>query len=94
MTVTTDYMFWMLAACVQVHSEGGIRVGAGINGAIVIVILTDRDPLGSSELLFHVSGELLFQVMSDQWSDSPKRGRRRARVPGPHPRSCVWQTRQ
>jgi hypothetical protein len=86
MTVTTDYMFWMLAACVQVHSEGGIRVGAGVNGAIVIVILTDRNPLGSSELLF--------QVMSDQWSDSPKRGRRRARVPGPHPRSCVWQTRQ
>jgi hypothetical protein len=86
MTVTTDYMFWMLAACVQVHSEGGIRVGAGVNGAIVIVILTDRNPLGSSELLF--------QVMSDQWSDSPKRGRWRARVPSPHPRSCVWQTRQ
>jgi hypothetical protein len=41
----------------QVHGEGGIGVGAGVDGAIVIVILGDHDPLGS--------GELLFQVMSD-----------------------------
>jgi hypothetical protein len=42
---------------VQVHGKGGIGVGAGVDGAIVIVVLGHRDPLGS--------GELLFQVMDD-----------------------------
>jgi hypothetical protein len=37
---------------VQVHGQGNVRVGAGIDGAIVIVVLGDRDPLGSGELLF------------------------------------------
>jgi hypothetical protein len=32
--------------------EGGIDVGAGIDGVIVVVILVDHDPLGSGELLF------------------------------------------
>jgi hypothetical protein len=37
---------------VQVWGEGGVRVGAGVDGVIFIVVLGDRDPLGSSELLF------------------------------------------
>jgi hypothetical protein len=42
---------------VQVHSEGGIGVGAGIDGAIIVIFLGDRDPLGSGELLFQVMGD-------------------------------------
>jgi hypothetical protein len=42
----------------QVHGEGGIGVGAGVDGAIVIVVLGNHDPLGSGELL-------LLQVMSN-----------------------------
>jgi hypothetical protein len=40
-----------------VHGEGGVGVGAGVDGAIVVIILGKRNPLGS--------GELLLQVMSD-----------------------------
>jgi hypothetical protein len=36
----------------QVRGEGSIDVGAGIHGAIIVVILVDCDPLGSGELLF------------------------------------------
>jgi hypothetical protein len=35
-----------------VRSEGSIGVGVGIDGAIVIIILGDRYPLGNGELLF------------------------------------------
>jgi hypothetical protein len=42
---------------VQVRGEGGIRVGANIVGAIFIVVLGDRDPLGNDELLFQVTGD-------------------------------------
>jgi hypothetical protein len=42
---------------VQVHDEGNVGVGAGVKGAIVIIILGDHNSLGI--------GELLFQVMSD-----------------------------
>jgi hypothetical protein len=47
---------------VQVRGESGVRVGAGVDGAIIIVVLGDRDPLGISELLFQVTGDglLLF----------------------------------
>jgi hypothetical protein len=47
---------------VQVRGEGGVGVGAGVDGAMVIVILGDHDPLGSGELLFQVMGDglLLF----------------------------------
>jgi hypothetical protein len=41
---------------VQVRSEGGVGVGAGVDGAIVVVVLGDRDPLGSGLLL--VDGEV------------------------------------
>jgi hypothetical protein len=34
-----------------VRGEGGVGVGAGVDGAIVVV-LGDCDPLGSGELLF------------------------------------------
>jgi hypothetical protein len=37
--------------------EGGVGVGASVDGAIIIVILGDHDPLGS--------GDLLFQLMND-----------------------------
>jgi hypothetical protein len=32
--------------CVQVHGEGGVRVGSNVDGAIVVVVLGDHDPLG------------------------------------------------
>jgi hypothetical protein len=41
----------------QVRGDGGIRVGAGIDGSIIIIILGDHDPLGSGKLLFQVAGE-------------------------------------
>jgi hypothetical protein len=37
---------------VQVCGEGSVGVGADVDGAIVIIILGDHDPLGSGELLF------------------------------------------
>jgi hypothetical protein len=57
----------------QVRGEGGVRVGSGIDGAIIIVVLGDHNPLGRSELLFQVTGDglLLF----------PKRGWWRAVTP-------------
>jgi hypothetical protein len=36
---------------VQVHGEGGVWVGAGVDGEIIVVILGDRDRLDSGELL-------------------------------------------
>jgi hypothetical protein len=41
---------------VQVCGEGGVGVGAGVDRAIVVVVLGNRDPLGSGELLFQVTG--------------------------------------
>jgi hypothetical protein len=50
---------------VQVHSEGGIGVGVGVDGAIVIIVLGDCDPLGSGELLFQVMGDGLLLLPSE-----------------------------
>jgi hypothetical protein len=50
---------------VQVHGEGGVRVGVGVDGAIVIVVLGDRDPLGSNKLLFQVIGDGLLLLPSE-----------------------------
>jgi hypothetical protein len=36
----------------QVHGEGGVGIGADVDGAIIVVILGDRDPLGNNELPF------------------------------------------
>jgi hypothetical protein len=46
----------------QVRGEGSVGVGADIDRAIVIVVLGNRDPLGSGEVLFQVTsdGLLLF----------------------------------
>jgi hypothetical protein len=41
---------------VQVRDQGSIEVGADVDGAIIIIVLDDNDPVGK--------GELLFQVMS------------------------------
>jgi hypothetical protein len=49
----------------QVRGEGGIRVGAGVDGAIVIIVLEDCDPLGSGELLFQVTGDGLLLLPSE-----------------------------
>jgi hypothetical protein len=44
-----------------VCGEGGVGVGAGVDGAIIIIILGKRDPLSSDELLFQVASDgLLF----------------------------------
>jgi hypothetical protein len=47
---------------VQVRGEGSVGVGADIDGAIIVVVLGNRDLLGSGELLFQVTddGLLLF----------------------------------
>jgi hypothetical protein len=50
---------------IQVCGEGGIGVGADIDGAIVVVVLGDRDPLGSRELLFQVTGDDLLLLPSE-----------------------------
>jgi hypothetical protein len=49
---------------VQVHGEGNVGVGAGVDGAIIVVTLWDRDFLGSSELLFQVMGDGLLLLPS------------------------------
>jgi hypothetical protein len=36
----------------QVSSEGGVGVGAGVDGPIVVVVMGNRDPLGNGELPF------------------------------------------
>jgi hypothetical protein len=48
----------------QVRGEGSVEVGAGINRAIVVVILRKHDPLGSSELLFQVTSSGLCDIPS------------------------------
>jgi hypothetical protein len=35
----------------QVCDEGGVRVGAGVDGAIAVIVLGDCDPLGIGELM-------------------------------------------
>jgi hypothetical protein len=39
---------------VQVRGEDGVRVGYGVDEAIIVIDLGDRDPLCSEELLFQV----------------------------------------
>jgi hypothetical protein len=36
----------------QVCSEGGVGVGAGVDRPIVVIVMGNRDPLGNGELLF------------------------------------------
>jgi hypothetical protein len=48
-----------------VYGEGGIGVGASIDGVIFVIILGDRDPLGSGELLFQVTGDGLLLLPSE-----------------------------
>jgi hypothetical protein len=49
----------------QVCDKGGVRVGADVVRAIVVVILGDRDPLGIGELLFQVTDDGLFLLPSE-----------------------------
>jgi hypothetical protein len=49
----------------QVRSEGGVEVEADVDGAIVVIILGDHDPLGSGELLFQVTGDCLLLLPSE-----------------------------
>jgi hypothetical protein len=48
-----------------VRGEGGVRVGAGVDGAIIIVILGKRDPLGSGELLLQMMSDRLLHLLSE-----------------------------
>jgi hypothetical protein len=50
---------------VQVHGEGGLGVGASVDGAIVVIVLGDREPLGSGELLFQMMDDVLLLLPSD-----------------------------
>jgi hypothetical protein len=47
-----------------VRGEGDVKVGAGADGAIVVIVLGDRDPLDSGELLFQVTGDGLLLLSS------------------------------
>jgi hypothetical protein len=49
----------------QVRGEGNVGVGADIDGAITVVVLRNRDPLGSDELLFQVTGDGLLLFPSE-----------------------------
>jgi hypothetical protein len=49
----------------QVRGEDGIGVGADVNGAVIVIILGKRDPLGSSELLFQVMSDGLILLPSE-----------------------------
>jgi hypothetical protein len=63
-----DHRSYILEAdsvCVQVRGEGGVGVGADVDRAIVVVVLGDRDPLGSGELLFQVTGDGLLLFPSE-----------------------------
>jgi hypothetical protein len=47
------------------HGEGGIRVEASVDEAIIVVVLGKRDPLGSDELLFQVTSDGLLLLPSE-----------------------------
>jgi hypothetical protein len=49
----------------QVHNKGGVGVGAGVDGAVIIIVLGKHDPLGSSELLFQVTSDILLLLPSE-----------------------------
>jgi hypothetical protein len=49
----------------QVRGEGGVGVGADVDGAIIVVILEKRDPLCSGELLFQVTSDGLLLLPSE-----------------------------
>jgi hypothetical protein len=71
--------------CVQVHGEDGVGVGIDVDGAIIIIVLGDRDPLDSDELLFQVMGEGLLLLPSEGGGTLVR--------PEPRPGSCVQQSR-
>jgi hypothetical protein len=49
----------------QVHGEGGIGIRASIDAAINVVVLGDRDPFGSDELLFQGTSDGLLLLPSE-----------------------------
>jgi hypothetical protein len=49
----------------QVRGEGGVGVGADVDGAVVIVILGKHKPLGNGELLFWVTSDSLLLLPSE-----------------------------
>jgi hypothetical protein len=50
---------------VQVCGEDDVGVGADIDGAIVVVVLGDHDPLESDKLLFQVMSNCLFLLPNE-----------------------------
>jgi hypothetical protein len=48
-----------------VHNQGGVGVGASVEGAIVAVVLEDNDLLSSGELLFRVTSVGLLFLPSE-----------------------------
>jgi hypothetical protein len=48
-----------------VRDEDGVRVEADVDGAIIVVVLEGRDPLGSDELLFQMMGDDLLLLASE-----------------------------
>jgi hypothetical protein len=47
-----SYILEVDRLAMQVSSEGGVGVGAGVDGPIVVVVMGNRDPLGNGELPF------------------------------------------
>jgi hypothetical protein len=48
-----------------VRDEDGVRVGGSVDGAIIVVILGDLDPLGSGELPFQMTSDGLLLLPSE-----------------------------
>jgi hypothetical protein len=48
-----------------VRGEDGVRVGGSVDGAIIVIVLGDRDPLGSGELPFQMTSDGLLLLPSE-----------------------------
>jgi hypothetical protein len=63
-----DHLSYVLEARslhMQVRGEGSVGVGAGVDGAIVVVVLGERHPLGNSELLLQVTSDSILLLPSE-----------------------------
>ncbi len=73
----------------QMRGEGSIEVGEGVDGAIIV--LGDRDPLGSGELQFQVMGIGLLLLPSEDGSVLAQLGSPDMRTPIAY--SLAWPER-
>jgi hypothetical protein len=65
-----SYVLETGSLCMLVHGEGGVEVGAGVDGAIIVIILEDHNPLDIGELLLQVTGDGLL-LLSNEGDGEP-----------------------